>query len=88
MADRARTYGSISALVAVVLFVLAGVLLYSFVAGYKITSPINPLGQSNPLLKTAATAPAHGSPIMPLRGLLAAPAIGIVGMLAAGWRCG
>ncbi|BAF86583.1 cytochrome d oxidase subunit II [Azorhizobium caulinodans ORS 571] len=85
VADRARTYGSISALVAVVLFVLAGVLLYSFVAGYKITSPINPLGPSNPLLKTAATAPgAWFANYATAPGLLAAPAIGIVGLLAAG----
>lgn len=50
--ERARRFGSIAALATAALFVLAGVLLYSFVTGYQITSAVAIGGPSNPLLKT------------------------------------
>ncbi|MDB5774638.1 MAG: cydB [Herbaspirillum sp.] len=52
VADRARAYGSLAAIVTVVLYALAGVLLWTHIAGYRITSAIDHIGPSNPLLKT------------------------------------
>ena len=57
VAERARRFGSISAILTVVLYVLAGVLLYKFIGGYLITSPVVPGGPSNALLKTVALQP-------------------------------
>jgi len=50
--ERARRFGTVAALLTAVLFIVAGALLYKFVAGYQITSDIVPAGPSNPLLKT------------------------------------
>ncbi|SFM05257.1 cytochrome d ubiquinol oxidase subunit II [Variovorax sp. OV329] len=55
--ERARRFGGIAAIATAVLFVLAGLLLYKFVEGYKITSAIVADGPSNPLLKTVAHQP-------------------------------
>ncbi|RFB85358.1 cytochrome d ubiquinol oxidase subunit II [Rhizobium leguminosarum bv. trifolii] len=52
VAERARSYGSIGALVTIVLFALGGLFLWVGVGGYRITSDISPIGPSNPLLKT------------------------------------
>jgi cytochrome d ubiquinol oxidase subunit II len=52
IAERVRTYGSLAALVTFVLYAFAGVLLWAYIDGYRITSVINPIGPSNPLLKT------------------------------------
>ena len=54
VADRARRFGSVAAVLTAALFALAGVLLYKFVGGYQITSAVVPTGPSNPLLKTVA----------------------------------
>ncbi|PDT15312.1 cytochrome d ubiquinol oxidase subunit II [Rhizobium sp. J15] len=51
VAERARSYGSIAALAAIVLFALGGLFLWIGVGGYRITSDISPIGPSNPLLK-------------------------------------
>ncbi|MDK4734671.1 cytochrome d ubiquinol oxidase subunit II [Rhizobium sp. CNPSo 3490] len=55
VAERARNYGSIAALSAIVLFALGGLFLWIGVGGYRITSDISPIGPSNPLLKTVAS---------------------------------
>ncbi|AJC83693.1 cytochrome d terminal oxidase subunit 2 (plasmid) [Rhizobium etli bv. phaseoli str. IE4803] len=52
VAERARGYGSIAALAAIVLFALGGLFLWIGVGGYRITSDISPIGPSNPLLKS------------------------------------
>lgn len=52
IADRVRSYGSVAALATVLLYACAGVLLWAYIDGYRITSTIDPLGPSNPLLKT------------------------------------
>ncbi|WP_064685244.1 cytochrome d ubiquinol oxidase subunit II [Rhizobium bangladeshense] len=52
VAERARSYGSIAALAAIVLFALGGLFLWTGVGGYRITSDISPIGPSNPLLKS------------------------------------
>ncbi len=57
VAERARGFGALAALLTIVLFALAGALLWMFVAGYEITSAIDPNGPSNPLAKTVARAP-------------------------------
>jgi cytochrome d ubiquinol oxidase subunit II len=53
VSQRARAYGSVAALATVVLYALAGVMLWAFVDGYRVTSTLPPDGPSNPLLKTA-----------------------------------
>ena len=57
VAERARRYGGWAALATVLLYALAGALLWSSIDGFRITSPIVPDGPSNPLLKTAEHAP-------------------------------
>lgn len=52
VAERARSYGSIAALAAIVLFALGGLFLWIGVGGYRIASDISPIGPSNPLLKS------------------------------------
>lgn len=52
IADRARKYGSLAAPVTIILFAAAGLVLWLGVGGYRITSVVDPLGVSNPLLKT------------------------------------
>lgn len=53
IAERARRYGRRAAIATVLLYGAAGVVLWFFVDGYRITSTIVPAGPSNPLLKTA-----------------------------------
>ncbi|MEJ8813058.1 cytochrome d ubiquinol oxidase subunit II [Variovorax ureilyticus] len=80
---RARRVGIVAALATAALYLLAGVLLAS-VQGYQITSGIDPLGPSNPLLKTVVRAPqawfanqaAHPA-------LWAVPAVALAGALLA-----
>lgn len=52
VADRARSYGSVAAFATLVLYALAGALLWYFVDGYRVTSALPADGPSNPLLKT------------------------------------
>lgn len=81
---RARSYGSVAALLTVALYVLAGVISWLWISGYRITSAIVTDGPSNPLRKTVELD--HGAwfanytnhPI-----LLIAPALGVLGALAA-----
>lgn len=55
VAQRARAYGSVAAVATMVLYALAGVLLWKFVDGYRVTSALPADGPSNPLLKTVET---------------------------------
>ncbi len=55
VAARARTFGSFGALATLVLYALAGLLLWHFVGGYHVTSSLPADGPSNPLLKTVET---------------------------------
>ena len=57
VAERARRFGSWAALATVLLYALAGALLWSSIDGFRITSAIVQDGPSNPLLKTAEQAP-------------------------------
>lgn len=53
VAQRARSYGTVFALLTVVFYVAAGLYLWKSGLGYRITSEIDPNGPSNPLYKTA-----------------------------------
>ena len=57
VAARARRFGSGAALATVLLYALAGALLWSSIDGFRITSAIVTDGPSNPLFKTAEHAP-------------------------------
>ena len=52
VADRARQYGSLAALITIALFAIAGLWVWAGIGGYRITSVVDPMGASNPLLKT------------------------------------
>jgi cytochrome d ubiquinol oxidase subunit II len=84
IAARARSVGSISAIITAVLFVLAGIVLWKFVDGYRITSVLNTTGPSNPLFKTAAHAPgAWMQNYQQYPWTMAAPILGVLGCLLA-----
>ena len=57
VAERARRYGSLAALAVIILFALGGWLLWRYIDGYAITSPVVMDGPSNPLLKTVEKTP-------------------------------
>ncbi len=52
VAERARRFGMVAALVVIVLFALGGLFLWMGIDGYRIASAIDVEGPSNPLLKT------------------------------------
>ena len=56
VARRAAKYGTLFAVLTMVLFAAAGVWLALGINGYVITSEVNPIGPSNPMNKTAAVA--------------------------------
>ncbi|MBX3597768.1 MAG: cytochrome d ubiquinol oxidase subunit II [Rhizobiaceae bacterium] len=57
VAARARSYGSVAAIVTIVLFAIGGLWLWAGIDGYRITSEIASGGHSNPLSKTVEMAP-------------------------------
>lgn len=82
VAHRARTVGLVAALATPALFALAGLALYLWIDGYRITSAIIADGPSNPLLKSVETAPGlwfGNYARWPL--LLVAPLLGLGGPL-------
>lgn len=84
VAERARTFGRVAALVTVVLYAIAGVVLWTGVDGYRITSEVLASGPSNPLLKTAERASgAWFANYTALPWLWCVPALGLVGALFA-----
>ncbi len=84
VAERARTAGMLAALLTVALYALAGVLLLTVVNGYRVTSPIDVLGPSNPMLKTAEVrAGAWFANYAAHPWTLIAPAVGFVGAIGA-----
>ena len=60
VADRARRFAAIGALLTIALYALAGVLLWTVVGGYQLTSLHIIDGPSNPLLKTVESGVAGG----------------------------
>lgn len=84
VAARARTYGGLAAMATIALYALGGVALWLFVDGYSITSEIDTVGPSNPLLKTVEAGPGVWfSNYAAHPWLLVVPALGFVGALAA-----
>lgn len=79
---RARAYGSVAAITTTVLYVLAGVISWMSVSGYKITSTVVPDGPSNPLRKVVELDHAAWfDNYMNYPVLLIAPALGILAPL-------
>ncbi|KAF1023534.1 MAG: Cytochrome bd-I ubiquinol oxidase subunit 2 [Paracidovorax wautersii] len=84
VAERARIAGMAAAVLTTLLFALAGLALWLWIDGYRITSVIDPLGPSNPLYKTAAVAPGAWFANYAAHGwTLAAPALGLAAPLLA-----
>lgn len=84
VAERARRYGLWAALLTLVLYALAGVLLWAFIGGYRITSVVDVIGPSNPMLKTAELHTAAWFLNYAAHPwTMAAPVAGFVGTLAA-----
>lgn len=84
VAERARRYGSVAAVATVLLYALAGVLLWWVVEGYRVTSVQPTGGPSNPLLKTVALQ--HGAWFVNYAAypwLWLAPGLGVAGALLA-----
>lgn len=83
---RARRYGGIAALVLIALFALAGLVIWSgFVAGYRVTSPIDMAAPSNPISKTVEiVSGAWFDNYRSYPWLLAVPALGLIGAALAG----
>jgi cytochrome bd ubiquinol oxidase subunit II len=79
---RARSYGSIAALLTTILYVVAGIISWLWVSGYTITSAVVTGGPSNPLRKAVELD--HGAWFVNYANypiLLIAPALGILGPL-------
>lgn len=84
VAERARRYGMVAALATIGCYALAGGLLWYFVDGYRITSVVDAIGPSNPMLKTAEVhAGAWFANYATHPWTMAAPAAGFVGALGA-----
>jgi len=84
VAVRARRLGSVAALATIALFAVAGLMLWYIADGYRITSPVDTLGPSNPLLKTVVRdATAWFANYAAHPWVLAAPALGFLGAAAA-----
>ncbi|EJN00450.1 cytochrome d ubiquinol oxidase subunit II [Phyllobacterium sp. YR531] len=84
VADKARRCGMVAAPVTVIIFVLAGFLLWSGIDGYRITSVIDKAAPSNPLLKTVVIEhQAWFANYAEQPWLLAVPVLAIVGAFAA-----
>ncbi len=84
VAERARSYGMGAAVLTVALYALAGVVLAFFIGGYRISSVIDVVGPSNPMLKTAELhAGAWLANYAAHPWTIAAPALGFAGALAA-----
>ncbi len=84
VAERARYFGSLAAPLTIALFCVAGLYLWAGVAGYLITSTVDPMGPSNPLLKTVVVdSGAWFANYRSAPWLLIAPAFGVLGATGA-----
>ena len=83
VASRSRYWGIRAALATIILYAVAGVLLWHFVDGYRITSEVVMTGPSNPLFKTvdAGVAGAWFANYAAHPWTLLAPVAGFVGAL-------
>ncbi len=84
VAERARRFGMVAALVVIVLFALGGLFLWIGIDGYRIASAIDVEGPSNPLLKTVEhSAGAWFANYGSHPWMMIAPALGFLGAAAA-----
>jgi cytochrome d ubiquinol oxidase subunit II len=83
VADRSRNIASVAALLVIVLFALAGVILWAFVPAYVITTPINPDMPSNPLFKEVVRQGTWFANYAAHPWMWIAPALGFLGALGA-----
>ncbi|MBT2301163.1 cytochrome d ubiquinol oxidase subunit II [Variovorax paradoxus] len=84
IADRARACGSVAALLTLVLYALAGYVLWNWVDGYRVTSALPTGGPSNPLLKMVEVQPGAWFANYAARPWMwAAPGLGLAGALLA-----
>ena len=84
IADRARVFGSVAALLTLVLYALAGYVLWNWVDGYRVTSALPTGGPSNPLLKMVEVQPgAWFANYVARPWMWAAPGLGLAGALLA-----
>lgn len=79
--DRARAIGSVTALITVVAYILAGVWLAGGINGYQITLPSVANGPSNPLFKDAVNAGSWMAAYSTRPWIAVAPVAGILGGL-------
>lgn len=79
--DRARAIGSVTSLITVVAYILAGVWLAGGISGYQITLPAIANGPSNPLYKDALHAGSWMSAYASRPWIAVAPVVGILGGL-------
>lgn len=91
LAERLRSFGILAGLATVGLFALAGIVIYAWVPGYTITSPIDYAGPSDPLRKTVvAAAGAWFANYSARPWTIIAPALGLAAPLASAlmlhWR--
>ncbi len=84
VAGRARNYGSVAAIATILFYAVAGLLLWKYIDGYRISSEIDRFGPSNPLLKTVeGHAGAWFANYAAHPWTMAAPAAGFIGALGA-----
>lgn len=84
IAGRARNFGSVAAVATIVLYAVAGLLLWKYIDGYRISSVVDPLGPSNPLLKTVEGHPgAWFVNYQEHTWTIAAPVLGFAGAVGA-----
>ncbi|MGJ7579518.1 cytochrome d ubiquinol oxidase subunit II [Variovorax sp. RHLX14] len=82
VAARARAIGSVAAVLTLVLYAVAGLALWMWIDGYRVTSALSTTGPSNPMLKTAEVAPgAWFANYAAHPWTLAAPVLGFTGTL-------
>lgn len=81
VAERARSFGKLAALISIVLFALGGIWLAFGINGYVVTSVQDVAGPSNPMMKTVTTASGVWLENYSKHSwMLIAPAIGFAGM--------
>jgi len=86
VAARARSYARIAAIATIALYALGGLALWLFVDGYRITSPIDLSGPSNPLVKSVEiSAGAWFANYAAHPWMMIAPALGFLGALLVLW---
>ena len=83
VAERARAIGSVTGLIAVAGYILAGVWMAYGVSGYHLVGPVDPGGPSNPFLTLAQKGGSWMAAYSTRPWIAIAPIAGVLGMLLA-----